>query len=62
MEFRAALLISGAVRLVHPGTERKALIRAMPSSKRRNPLKKIFGVESILPLHFFYFFFSFLAV
>ena len=34
VELRAALLVSGAVRLIHPGTERKALIRAMPSSKR----------------------------
>ena len=41
VELRAALLVSGAVRLIHPGTERKALIRVMPSSKRRNPLKKM---------------------
>ena len=34
VELRAALLVQGAVRLVHPGTERKAHIRAMPSSKR----------------------------
>ena len=34
VELRAALLVSGAVRLIHPGTERKALIQAMPSSKR----------------------------
>ena len=34
VELRAALLVQGAVRLVHPEIERKAHIRAMPSSKR----------------------------
>ena len=42
VELRAVLLFSGAVCLVHSGTERKALIRAMPSSKRRNLLKQMF--------------------
>ena len=34
VELRAALLVQGAVRLVHAVTERKAHIRAMPPSKR----------------------------
>ena len=51
MELRAVLLVSGAVHLVHPGTERKALIRATPSRERGNPLKiAFFGAESISPL------------
>ena len=51
VELRAVLLVSGSVRLVHPGTERKALIRATPSRERGNPLKiAFFGAESISPL------------
>ena len=42
VELRAALLVPGAVRLVHPGIVRKSLIRAMPSRKRGNPLKIAF--------------------
>ena len=46
VELRAVLLVSGAVRLVHPGTERKALIRAMPSRERGNPLKIAFLAQN----------------
>ena len=46
VELRAALLVSGAVRLVNPGTERKALIRAMPSRERVNPLKIAFLAQN----------------
>ena len=42
VELRAALLLSGAVRLVHPWNSRKSLIRATPPSERRNPLKIAF--------------------
>ena len=46
VELRAALLVSGAVYLVHPGAERKALIRAMPSRERGNPLKVAFLAQN----------------
>ena len=57
---RAALLVSGAVRLVHPRTERIPLSRAMLSRKRRNPRKKKFLTRNrfhlfILVFVFFYF-------
>ena len=61
VELRAALLVSGAVRLIYPGTQRKALIRAMPSIKRRNPLKKCIwrGIDFTSSFWFFFFLFSY---
>ena len=46
VELRAVLLFSGAVCLVHSGTERKALIRATPSRERGNPLKIAFLAQN----------------
>ena len=62
VELRAALLVQGAVRLVHPGTERKAHIRAMPSSKRRFRKKQRFWREIDFFLYFDFFFFYFLTI
>ena len=53
VELRAALLISGAVRLVHPCIVRKSLIRASGHAiekEGKSAKNSVFGAESISPL------------